>query len=130
GDEREETERRDIVRIGDRERVDRRQKEEIISKRGGDTGEKRRPQAEADGDGDNGSEKNEVAFGVADPGADQFAKPERHYDRGQCGAIGARIEGCVVLGGAGRLLRYRLAGNGIAGDDVHADIAGTANEIV
>ena len=51
-------------------------------------------------------------------------------DRDKRDQIGARIERLGAFGGAHRLLWDRLAGDGIAGNDVDADIAGPAHEIV
>ena len=118
------------MRISDGERVNRRQEEEIVGERRDDAGEERRPQAKANGDSDDGGEEDEVAVGWADRGPDQLGDGKRYGDRSQCGAVGARIKAIRALGGARRLLRNWLAGNGIAGDDMDADIAGTTHEIV
>ena len=47
GDQREQSKGRDIVRIGDGERVDRRQEEEIIAQRRGQARQERRPSAQS-----------------------------------------------------------------------------------
>ena len=60
GHDREQHERGDIVRIGDREGIDRRQEEEIVAERGGDGGRKRRQQPVTHRDADDGGQKDEI----------------------------------------------------------------------
>ena len=58
------------------------------------------------------------------------ADAQRHGDRNKRNQIRTRIERLVPSAGAHRLLWNWLAGNRVAGDDVDADIAGAAHEIV
>ena len=130
GHEREKPERHHVVRIGDRQRIDRRQEEKIVRQRGRHARQQRRQQPEPDRDRHDRRQEHQIDIGVADPVADQFGEPERESHGHQRGDIGSRVERIVALGGAHRLLRNRLSRNRIAGDDVHADVAGTADEIV
>ena len=130
GHEREKAESHDVSRIGDRERVDRRQEEEIVGDGGRDARQQRRQQAEANRDRNDCGQENEIDIADADPPFDQFAETECEGYRDQCRYIGPRIDRIVALGGAHRFLRNRRAGHGVAGDDVNADIAGAANQIV
>ncbi len=57
-------------------------------------------------------------------------RPRATATASKSGKVGPQIEYFVVLGGANRFLRDRLAADGIAGNDVNADIAGTAHHIV
>ena len=111
------------------ERVVRLGEEEIVAKRRHHAGEERRPQAEANGDGDDRREEHEVGILNADPGPEQLADADSRAD-GQPGEnIRLGVEGLGPLGGADGLLRQRLAGNLLAGDDMHADIAARPQQI-
>ena len=128
--EREEAEGRDIVRVADREGVERRQEEEVVAERGGDAGKERRPQAEAHRDGDDRRQEDEVDILDAEPAADQLADAERARDGERRDEVGPGIERFRPFRGAHRLARNRLAGDLVAGDDVNADRARAAHEIV
>ena len=127
---REQGKGRDVVRIGDGERVDRRQEEKIVGQRRSDAGEQRGQQAEAHGDADDGGEEDQIDVLDADPSVDQFAAAERDRHRHQRQHIGARVERLGSLRGVDGLFRQRAAGKLIAGDDMDADIAGAAHQIV
>ena len=70
----EEDEGRDVGRIGDRERVDRRQEEEIVAERCSDAGEQRRPQAVAHRHADDRRQEHEIDVLDAEPGLDQLRR--------------------------------------------------------
>ena len=61
---------------------------------------------------------------------DQFTEAECQSHRYQRGYIGAGIERVFRRGGPHRFFWNGLAGNGVAGDDVDADIAGAAHQIM
>ncbi len=130
GDEGEQSEGRDIVRIGDGERVDRRQKEKVVGQRRHDAGEQRRPEPEAHGNADDGGEEDQIDVLDADPNVDQFAAAERDRHRHQRQHIGARVVRFDPLRSVDGLFRQRAAGKLVAGDDMDADIAGTAHQVV
>ncbi len=60
GDYRKEQERRDIDRVGNRERVDRRQEEEVVTQRGCDAGHQRWPETEPYRDCDHRRKEHQV----------------------------------------------------------------------
>ena len=68
-----ETEGRDIVRVADREGVERRKEEEVVDERRGDACKERRPEAEAHRDRDDCRQEDEIDVLDAEPAADQLA---------------------------------------------------------
>jgi len=68
GDQHEEKERRDVGRLRDRESVDRREKEEVVAKRGDDARQYRRQQAVADGGPDHGVRNTRSTFSMPNRG--------------------------------------------------------------
>ena len=126
----EEHEGRDIGRIGDREGVDRRQEEEIVAERGDHAREQRRIEAVAHRDGDDRREEHEVDVLDAEIGLDRFAREKREADRHDRDEVGTHLERLAPFRGLHRLLRNGVAGQLVAGDDVDADIAGAADEVV
>ena len=119
-----------MVGIGDGEGVDRRQEEKIVGDGGRQTRQQRRQQAEANRHRHNRRQENQIDVADADPASDQFAETGRESHRYQRRYVGSWVERVVAFGRTHRLFRNGLAGNRIAGDDMHADVAGTADEIV
>ena len=125
----EENNGNDIPRVGDREGVVRLGEEEIVAERRRHAGEERRPQAEANGDGDDRRQEHEVGVLHADPRPEQLADADSGADAQQREDVRLGVEGLGPFGGANGLFRQRLAGDLLAGDDVKADIAASAREI-
>ena len=121
-----------FVGLGDREGVGRRQEEEVVGERAGRDREERRPEAEADGDGDHGGEEHEVERLDADERLDRaWRRAKRGEDGEERHGIGQRGRVRRRRGpGAHGLLRHRLGRDLVAGDDVDADAAGAAHEVV
>ena len=110
--------------------MDRRQEEKIVAQRRRDAGQQRRPQPEADGDADHRGEKHQVDVFDPEYRLDQFGSAERDRDDRQRHQIGARIERLGPDRRLHGLFRNRLGGKLVAGDHMHADIAGPAHQIV
>ena len=89
----EENNGNDVSRIGDRERMVRLGEEEIIAKRRHHAGEERRPQAEANGNGDDSREEHQVGVLSANPRPEQFAHANGGADPQQGKNVGLGVEG-------------------------------------
>ena len=119
-----------LVGLGDRQGVGGRQEEEVVDQRAGGDGEERRPEAEADGDADDGGQEHEVERLDADQRLDQLDEREGDGDREERDGVGARVEAAGGRAGPDGLRRDRVGRGLVAGDDVDADAAGEAHEVV
>ena len=68
----------------DRERVVRRGEKEIVAERGDDARKQRGPQAELNGDADDGGEEDKTDVFQSDPGPEKQRDADRARDRQRC----------------------------------------------
>src|SRR5262249_4289672 len=126
----EEQEGTDVGRIGDRECIDRRQKEEIVAERRDDGREQRGPKPITQRYAHDGGEKDEIDVFDAEQRLDQLAHAKRPRDRHQRDNIGPRVEWSRIFRRAYGFLGDWIARELLAGDDMNADIAGAPHQLV
>src|SRR6185436_7150172 len=129
GDDREEEEGREIGWVGDREGVERRQKEEVIAKRSCHARNQRGPKPITDSNPDDNGDKDKIDIFDAEPRFNELADADRRGDCDKRDNVGPKIEGLGPFGGAHRLFRDGLLFKPLAGNDMEADIAAGAQEI-
>ena len=126
----EEHESGEVGRIGNREGIDRRKKEEIVTERRGDGGEQRRPKPIAYGYADHRGQKHEIDIFDSEQGLNELADAEGGGNRRERDRIGPQIKRCRAFRRAHRFLRDGIARKLIPRDDVDADIAGPPDQLM
>ena len=121
----------DVLRIGDGEGVDRRQEEEIVAQGRNHAGHQRRPKAEAQSHGNDCREKQQVDGLDTQPRADQEADAESDCDSNERAQQG-RGDRAVAASSrsAPSFLELAPLASSFAGDDVDADVAAAAHQLM